>query len=336
MSKNSFALDSFQPAVDDQHDRHKEGGRQAHLALLTEATALAKPRQVEQTYGPLGSGHERWPMPNGLMQQRDLQLNLSREEKDRIGKRIWKNESGGTVEGLTAWNVGEEFPSLGIGHFIWMPKGVETPFGDSFPECMEYLRSHGKTPPSWIQPGSHAPWNSRGEFYKQFNGPKLKELRTFLADTVPEQTDFIIDRLEHALPKILAGTPENERQKVQERFYKILNSGPAGVFALADYVNFKGEGAEDPVGYNHQGWGMRHVLQNMKDSDNPVRDFSQSAKEVLERRVENAPPERHEERWLKGWTNRVEAYVTNPPFRPSPEKPNPELRQHLPQPRHRR
>jgi hypothetical protein len=31
---------------------------------------------------------------------------------------IWGQMLVNTVEGLTAWNVGEEFPSLGIGHFI--------------------------------------------------------------------------------------------------------------------------------------------------------------------------------------------------------------------------
>ena len=199
-----------------------------------------------------------------------------------------------------------------------MPKGVQTPFGDSFPEMMDFVRSQGATPPAWLKPGMPAPWDSRTEFYKKFDSKEMTELRDFLSKTVTEQTDFIIARLESALPKILAGTPAAERQIVQERFYKVLNSGPAGVFTLADYVNFKGEGAEDPVGYNGEGWGMRHVLQNMKDSTNPanpVKDFATSAREVLERRVKNAPPERHEERWLKGWTNRVNDYVNNPPLK---------------------
>ncbi|MBX9568742.1 MAG: hypothetical protein K2X77_07595 [Candidatus Obscuribacterales bacterium] len=317
MANAAHELGSMQ--LDLNTDRNKtelrEAEEQSRSLLLADAMIFAKRHEKpKQEVAPPSQPVERWPMPHGLISQ-DLQLNLTREEKDRIGKKIWKNESGGTVDGLTAWNRGEEFPSLGIGHFIWMPKGVVTPFGDSFPEAMEFLRSHGKTPPAWIQPGTPAPWNSRDEFYKKFNSKQMVELRNFLADTVPEQTDFIIDRLEKALPKILAATPDNEKQKVQERFYRVLNSGPAGVFALADYVNFKGEGAADPVQYNNQGWGMRHVLQNMKDLDNPVKDFSVSAREMLERRVKNAPPERHEERWLKGWTRRVEDYVNDPPIR---------------------
>ncbi len=49
------------------------------------------------------------------------------------GKRLWHNECAGTVEGLTSWNTGEDFASLGIGHFIWYPAGRRGPFDESFP-----------------------------------------------------------------------------------------------------------------------------------------------------------------------------------------------------------
>ena len=54
-------------------------------------------------------------------------INLSPAETRRIGNRIWQNECGGTVAGLTSWNAGENFASLGIGHFIWYPKGRRGP-----------------------------------------------------------------------------------------------------------------------------------------------------------------------------------------------------------------
>ena len=47
---------------------------------------------------------------------------LSDEEINLIGQRIFRNECAGKIEYLTAWNEGEEFASLGIGHFIWYPK----------------------------------------------------------------------------------------------------------------------------------------------------------------------------------------------------------------------
>jgi hypothetical protein len=46
------------------------------------------------------------------------EIRLTDSQALEIGKRIWKNECAGTVSGLTSWNGGEEFPSLGIAHFI--------------------------------------------------------------------------------------------------------------------------------------------------------------------------------------------------------------------------
>ena len=59
-------------------------------------------------------------------------------ETRRIGKKIWQNECDGTLAGLTSWNTGENFASLGIGHFIWYPKGVRGPFEESFPAFVDF------------------------------------------------------------------------------------------------------------------------------------------------------------------------------------------------------
>jgi hypothetical protein len=45
-------------------------------------------------------------------------VSLSHGDALKIGKRVWQNECNGTVSGLTSWNQGEDFASLGIGHFI--------------------------------------------------------------------------------------------------------------------------------------------------------------------------------------------------------------------------
>src|SRR5204862_5017210 len=74
-------------------------------------------------------------------------INLSPAETRRIGNRIWQNECGGTVAGLTSWNTGENFASLGIGHFIWYPKGLRGPFDESFPKFVEFAGArHAKLP----------------------------------------------------------------------------------------------------------------------------------------------------------------------------------------------
>ena len=44
---------------------------------------------------------------------------FSREEIQQIGGRVFENECASKDENLIAWNEGEDFLSLGIGHFIW-------------------------------------------------------------------------------------------------------------------------------------------------------------------------------------------------------------------------
>lgn len=59
-------------------------------------------------------------------------LSVSPENANKIGEKIWKNECAGSIEGLTNWKKGENFASLGIGHFIWysdaLPWTKETTF----------------------------------------------------------------------------------------------------------------------------------------------------------------------------------------------------------------
>src|SRR5207244_9191098 len=86
---------------------------------------------------------------------------------------------------------------------------------------------------------------------------------------------------------------------------------PQGCYALADYVNFKGEGVLHTERYRDQGWGLLQVLEGMHETGRgatAVEEFSRSAREVLIRRVQNAPAQRHESRWLSGWLQRVKSY----------------------------
>src|SRR5437762_1689055 len=129
-------------------------------------------------------------------------IDISSAEALRIGKRIWQNECGGTISGLTSWNAGEDFASLGIGHFIWYPNGKRGPFDESFPKFMNFASAERRSLPAWIQRlGVGAagvipcPWDSRAEFLRDQNSPRTKELRQFLADTVGLQARFLVQRL---------------------------------------------------------------------------------------------------------------------------------------------
>jgi hypothetical protein len=136
----------------------------------------------------------------------------------------------------------------------------------------------------------------------------MKQLRQFLVDTVDLQAQFMVNRLQNALPKMLEETAPSNRARVQQQFQRLTNSA-RGCFALVDYVNFKGEGVLHTERYRDQGWGLLQVLEQMPDTNgDAVEVFSRAAAEVLTRRVHNAPTERKESRWLPGWIHRVNSY----------------------------
>ena len=236
---------------------------------------------------------------------------LSPADADAIGKKIWQNECNGTVEGLTSWNQGEDFPSLGIGHFIWYVDGRPGPFSESFPPLIAYMQQQGVAVPRWVAEAKGSPWKTRSEFLQAQNSQKMTELRGFLAKNVAVQTEFIVHRLEQALPKMKAATPEpQEKQRLEDNFYRVASTR-TGLYALIDYVNFKGEGVKAEEKYNGQGWGLRDVLLEMGPTTGgqaSANEFSEAAKRVLQRRVKNSPAARGESRWLNGWMNRCEGY----------------------------
>lgn len=236
-------------------------------------------------------------------------IRLTPEQALEIGKKIWQNEAGGKVDQLTHWNAGEDFASLGIGHFIWYHEGAPGPFTESFPHLVAFLESSGVAVPAWLK--GPCPWRSKDEFFADFRSARMNELRKLLEDTVSQQALFTAKRLEEALPKILDGLTDAEQKNVSRRFYAAA-AVPNGVYALVDYVNFKGEGISPTERYNGQGWGLRQVLQEMKDAPAgqlSVESFAASADAMLTRRVANSPPERHEERWLAGWRKRLKTYA---------------------------
>ncbi|HYY23891.1 MAG TPA: hypothetical protein VE689_00285 [Candidatus Udaeobacter sp.] len=236
---------------------------------------------------------------------------LSHADVLRIGKKIWQNECNGTIAGLTSWNQGEDFASLGIGHFIWYPKGRRGPFEESFPKLVSFISKRGaKLPTVLLGMGDKAcPWNSRAEFERAQHSTEMNQLRRFLVDTIDLQAEFLIARLESALPKMLAEAAPSDRANVKEQFERLART-PQGCYALVDYVNFKGEGVLHTERYQGQGWGLLQVLEAMRGSSDSgaVDEFKRAARTVLTQRVQNSPAERNESRWLSGWIRRVNSY----------------------------
>jgi len=244
-------------------------------------------------------------------EKKDIFANISRSELNAIGEKIFKNEAAGKKENLVYWNEGENFPSLGIGHFIWYKQGEPGIFEESFPQLVEFLKSKNVKLPKIMAENKYSPWKDRQELInlKTKKNPDIEELTNFLYDNKDLQIMFIFKRLEASLEKMLAVS--NDRENVRKQFYRVASS-PNGLYPLIDYVNFKGEGTNPKERYNGQGWGLLQVLENMKGTEtgkSALTEFSNSAKFVLQRRVNNSDPSKNERKWLQGWFNRCNTYA---------------------------
>lgn len=229
-----------------------------------------------------------------------------------IGERIFTNECNRQPECLTAWNTGEDFPSMGIGHFIWYREGQDSIYRESFPNLLAYLQRHGEDLPGWIiEADYNAPWTDRDQFLAELHEQRLNELRALLSRTIGLQTAFIVERFQASRALLQDHADPAMRAEIDRRFLAVANATPPyGLYALIDYVNFKGEGINTSERYRQQGWGLMQVLEQMPQTTaSPLAEFVAAARQVLEKRVENAPSGRNESRWLAGWNARLDTYL---------------------------
>lgn len=241
----------------------------------------------------------------------DISLVLKPAQLDWVGQKIFQNECAGQFQCLVHWNDGEAFPSLGIGHFIWYPEGVNERFTESFPALIEYMKQRQMNIPLWLRELEpfDSPWPDKSAFETVENSVRVAELREFLAGTQGIQAEFIVRRAQSSLAEIVESVPENRRAQMKTDL-QALGSSPGGVYALLDYVNFKGEGLSDSERYNGEGWGLRQVLLAMELNPevSALDRFRDAAARVLTRRAENAVNPIEKNRWLKGWLKRLETY----------------------------
>jgi hypothetical protein len=241
---------------------------------------------------------------------------LDDDDYRRIAARIFRNEARGEVRYLTHWGAGEDFPSLGIGHFIWFPAGVDAPFDETFPALTGWLRTHGaRCPmPAWLaelEPFD-APWPDKAAFDAAQDTQEMRELRQWLAGTAPQQARFIAAHFVQRWNEL--ALPADEKKTLTELLQAMVEV-PEGLFAVVDYVNFKGLGSNPRERYDGHGWGLLQVLGDVASGRQPrdapsdlVRRFSEAAASRLEHRARLAPPGRDEQRWVPGWTRRVSEY----------------------------
>jgi len=244
-------------------------------------------------------------------------IQLSQRDALYVAKKVWQNEGAGQDKYLVWWNKGEDFASVGIGHFIWFPKGHTERFREVFPMVVAFMQQQGVKMPKWLTPRTDFPWQSKEAFFaaKKAKTAEYMELFVFLKKTFGYQAAFMAQRLSKALPQMLESIEDEKKAAViKRRFYEVMHHSDGtlnerGLYALLDYTNFKGEGTLKSERYKGQGWGLLQVLWNMDDKEaNKQKAFAQSASRMLSRRIKNSPPERGEERWRKGWYERLDTY----------------------------
>lgn len=237
---------------------------------------------------------------------------IDKDSLNHIGLKVWQNECRGTLDGLISWSASEEFPSLGLGHFIWYPEENTGPFEEGFPLLINFLKDKLKDSdikiPSWLNPKKGFPWKTRKTFIKEKRSKKMQELRNFLSNTLDLQVLFLFERFKVAEEKILPLLNETQKTHLES-----LKSSTNGMYALVDYVNFKGLGLSEKERYRGKGWGLLQVIQNIPDdvsNEKILAAFITSAKQILNHRVKNAPLKRNEDQFLNGWFKRLETYLT--------------------------
>ncbi|WP_373017012.1 hypothetical protein [Thiomicrorhabdus sp.] len=253
---------------------------------------------------------------SGSSEFRELSNRLKAEDYAWIGERIYQNECAGLPKYLTHWGKGEEFPSMGIGHFIWFPENVNPPFTETFPQMVRFV-SKTHPAPQWMQnlKPFKAPWQSKLQFEKAWSEPDLTLLRDWLLKTKAQQAEFIVSSFQQRWRQEIASLEITQRQEIQAKLDRVT-SFRKGMFATIDYFNFKGIGLNDKERYQGESWGLVSVLQQMPSINNLPESnekilvlFVQSAKQRLLLRTQLAPPERNESRWLKGWYKRLDGYL---------------------------
>lgn len=242
---------------------------------------------------------------------------LSDAEFDWIAARIYQNEAMGQSAYLTFWGEGEDFPSFGIGHFIWFPGGVDAPFDEMFPDMVSFVRqaSRYKFPvPAWMDKLApfDAPWTDKQQFDEVWSSTEMTGLRDWLEATSQQQARFIVATFEKRWREL--SLPAEQKQGMTAVLQELAESAE-GLFAIIDYYNFKGLGVNPRERYEGQGWGLIQVLEAMEQlnkDEQPNADlldqFRRAAADRLRLRVELSPPERNETRWLEGWLKRLDGY----------------------------
>lgn len=250
-----------------------------------------------------------------------LQKDLASLEAQKIGMQIWMNEASQRKDLLVFWSQSESFPSLGIGHCIWFPEGLDAPYTQEFPLLCDYLEEHNVQLPLWLKRACHvgAPWKSREDFLQ--DNVRTEELRILLYSTIELQTQFMIERLERQFSLMVKAANSEQKEKLIHNF-NAMSESILGRYALIDYLNFKGSGLNPREVSKLHHWGLMQVLLDMPSDtivENAPQAFAISAAKILIILIQNSAPKYNRIKFLRGWINRIITYTDPNIFNVRPE-----------------
>ncbi len=234
---------------------------------------------------------------------------IDQKTADWIVNRVWQNETGANRENYIFWNPEEAFPSLGIGHFIWYPNGVKLDFPDVFPQFVQYVQLKRASAVVPEVQGS-CPWQSRAEFLNAKGGTVYSKIMAFLDQVVDLQKMYIVHAWQKGMSQVL--TVSQRVSFVRNQILR-LSQTQLGLYAMVDYVNFKGDGLS-------HSWGIMQVLEEMVEDQRMSVDlaFAASCWLALKRRVDTHPEDKKFASLLDlstsnpgGWIRRLASYLTN-------------------------
>jgi serine/threonine protein kinase len=233
-------------------------------------------------------------------------IELTQREAALIGQQIWINESLGKISGLISWNEQDHFASVGIIHLSWYPKGSLEQLPGTLPDFLDFLQEQGVSIPKWLTSAQYCPWKTRQEFILHQRHYQMNNLRQLMKNTIPQQVQFMVKRLEQTVPKMLENfNTEKQREHVRKQLERVAQT-QKGIYALIDYVNLSGEGLNIEEG---QDWGLLQVLEQMPEhfvAANATQEFADAATIILTRHIKNAPE--NDELRLVNWETRIATY----------------------------
>lgn len=230
-----------------------------------------------------------------------LQFSMPSDEKISSLQTKLKNHEAYAEQRLIKWNLHEPYPYLGIGHFIWFPKGQNFPVVEDFPKLLKFFDKEGVDLPLWLKNSFSCPWSSRSEFEE--DKTKSLQLRSLLESTYHLQVKYLVSHSFETFEKIVASC--EDQNLMHKKILKLLQD-PRGLFALVDYCHFKGSGLNEKEFKNGKGFGLKQVLESLSLDECSLEFFVKTAKDILKERVQHS--DGHDTKWLSGWIKRLDHY----------------------------